>query len=69
MSVCCNCVKSTDDSKENHERTIFLNISDSCIEYDIFDSDQSVVVSNNYVEIYEKDLNDISSKISLIKIK
>ena len=68
MSVCCNCIKTTSDSNENYNTTMFLNISDSYIEYNIFDLDQSIVESNSYEEI-KNNCNDISSKISLIKIK
>ena len=64
MSVCCNCVKTTCDSKEKNDKTMFLNISDSYIKYDIFDLDQSIVESNSY-----EDCIDISSKISAMKIK
>ena len=61
MSVCCQCVKTTADSEENNDKTIFLNISDSYIQYDIFDTDQSVVESNNY--------NDISMNLKQLKLK
>mgnify|MGYP001148361903 CR=1 FL=1 len=63
MSVCCQCVKNTADSQEIYDKTIFVNISESYIEYDIFDTDESVVESNNYNEN-----NDISIKITRLKL-
>ena len=61
MSVCCSCVKTTADSKEKHDKTIFLNMSDSYIEYNIFDTDQSIIESNDY--------NDISSNFAFMILK
>ena len=63
MSVCSQCVKTIADSKDNFDKTFFLNLSDSYIQYDVFDSDQSVVESNIYEE-----RNDISSDFKLLKI-
>jgi len=67
MSVCCNCVKTTADSNENNDKTMFLNISESYIEYNIFDTEQSSVESNSYIIKRNYDF-DITSKIKLIKI-
>ena len=69
MSVCCSqCVKTTADSNEKNNKTIFLNISDIYIEYNIFDTDKSVVESNSY-EIIKKNCNEISTHLAIMNIK
>ena len=47
MSVCNQCIKTTADSNVKYDKTIFLDISESYIEYNIFDSGNSIVESNN----------------------
>ena len=64
MSVCNQCLKTTADSNEKNDRTMFLNLSDSYVEYAIFDTDMSIVESNDY-----KECNDISSNLALMKLK
>ena len=63
MSVCSQCVKTSADSKEKYEKTIFLNISESYIEYNIFDTDMSIVESNEIT----KEI-DISSNLALLQL-
>ena len=63
MSVCCMCIKTTADSKILlNKNEFFLDISDSFIEYDIFDTDHSVIDSNEYIE---SDI-DITSQLNNI---
>ena len=62
MSVCSMCIKTTADSIEKYDKTLFVDISDSYIEYNIFDTDKSVVDSNYLQQ------DDISLKFSKIKI-
>jgi len=50
MSVCSQCVKTTADSNETDNKTIYVNILESYVEYDIFDLDKSIVESNNNKE-------------------
>ena len=52
MSVCTSkCMKTTADSKDKFNKNeIYIDISDKIIEYDIFDTDKSVVESNDYVK-------------------
>ena len=68
MSVCSQCVKTTADSKDNYDKTIFLNLLDSYIEYDIFDTDKSIVASNNYEEPITK-CDELSSHLKFMKLK
>lgn len=66
MSVCCQCIKTTADSSQNYDNTIFINIDELYIEYDIFDSDKSIVESNTYEETEGESL---IKELNLIKIK
>ena len=68
MSVCCQCVKTTADSEDKYNKTIFLNLSDSYLDNNIFDSDQSIVESNNCEEI-KKNYYDISLNLAFMKLK
>ena len=62
MSVCSQCMKTTADSNETDNKTIYVNISDSSIEYDIFDSGKSIVDSNTNKEY------NVSSHLASIKL-
>ena len=64
MSVCSYCLKSTADSEDKYNKTIFLDLSNSCVEYNIFDCGESIVESNT-----NKEIDDIASYLLSIKIK
>ena len=67
MSVCCNCIKTTADSKDDYNRTFFMNISDSYIEYNIFDISQSEVNSNIFHRNNQSN-DELISKLNLVNI-
>ena len=51
MSVCsCKCMKTTADSHDkSNKNEIYIDLSDRIIEYDVFDTDKSIIDSNDYV--------------------
>ena len=68
MSVCCECIKTTADSNDNNNKTLFLDISDLYIEYNIFDISQSEVNSNTFHK--SNQLNDeLISKLNLVNLE
>ena len=69
MSVCNSaCIKTTADSKENYSSIFFLNVSDNLIEYNIFDTDNSIVDSNNFKED-KNNTYQIPPQLSSIKLQ
>lgn len=67
MSVCSLCVKTTANSNEKHDKTIFLNLSDDYFDENDYNT-QSIVESNDYKEEVIN-CDDISSNLDLLKIK
>lgn len=63
MSVCCDCIKTSADSKQNYDKTIFLNISDTYIESNTFDTTCESIESNIFKDdcLFEK-MNNLKIK-------
>ena len=67
MSVCGQCVKTTADSNDKYDKTMFLDLYDLYIEYNIFSTEQSIVESNS--EEQKINCDNISTKLCLMKLK